>query len=247
MSSPTGQHEQSKGDQAPGGRRDNPLLAFGSETGDPPSAEWVATGAKSGLQRLAEMSWRADAEEAAPSASARRARTLKWTLIPALVLACVLVAAFLYTEPVYSPIVLYDVAHPRATVDMIQPIPVPPPSATPEFHPAQPPARPATAATTRRRPISPPPAPAPSRSDSAALNPSEPAAVVGLGSLSINARPWADIWIDGKAAGQTPIANLQVTLGTHEVLFRHPLLGEQRHTVQVSGLAPTRIAVDLRN
>jgi len=73
-----------------------------------------------------------------------------------------------------------------------------------------------------------------------------PIGSVGLGSLSINATPWADVWIDGQSAGQTPIANLQVTLGGHEVLFRHPQLGERRQTVVVNGQSPTRISMDLR-
>ena len=69
----------------------------------------------------------------------------------------------------------------------------------------------------------------------------------GFGSLSINARPWADIWIDGQSAGQTPIANIPLRVGSHEIMFRHPQLGERRQTVQVDGVNPARIAVDLRN
>jgi hypothetical protein len=39
------------------------------------------------------------------------------------------------------------------------------------------------------------------------------------GRLSINAVPWADVTIDGVAAGQTPLANLALPIGTHEVVF----------------------------
>ncbi len=63
--------------------------------------------------------------------------------------------------------------------------------------------------------------------------------------LSVNARPWADVTIDGNALGQTPISNASVTVGTHELLFRHPQLGERRHTVVVTGKGPQRVAVDL--
>lgn len=63
--------------------------------------------------------------------------------------------------------------------------------------------------------------------------------------LSANARPWADVLIDGANVGQTPLANLSVSLGSHEVLFRHPQLGEQRQTVVVTAKGPNRISVDL--
>jgi hypothetical protein len=66
------------------------------------------------------------------------------------------------------------------------------------------------------------------------------------GTLSINALPWAEVWVDGKPAGETPIANLSLAIGNHELLFRHPELGEQRKTVTVGALAPVRVGVDLR-
>lgn len=66
------------------------------------------------------------------------------------------------------------------------------------------------------------------------------------GTLSINAQPWAEVWVDGQRAGETPIGNLSLTIGNHELLFRHPELGEQRRTVTVGALAPVRVGVDLR-
>ncbi len=65
--------------------------------------------------------------------------------------------------------------------------------------------------------------------------------------VSANARPWADVAIDGKSVGQTPISNLQVPIGTHEVVFRHPRLGERRQTVTVTMNGPNRFAADLAN
>lgn len=66
------------------------------------------------------------------------------------------------------------------------------------------------------------------------------------GTLSINALPWAEVWVDGKPAGETPIGNLSLPIGNHELLFRHPEFGEQRKTVTVGALAPVRVGVDLR-
>jgi hypothetical protein len=64
-------------------------------------------------------------------------------------------------------------------------------------------------------------------------------------SLSVNARPWADVTIDGNATGQTPIANLLVAIGRHEIVFRHPQFGERRQSVLVRAQGPNRVAVDL--
>jgi hypothetical protein len=65
------------------------------------------------------------------------------------------------------------------------------------------------------------------------------------GALSANARPWADVLIDGTNVGQTPIANIAVPIGTHEVIFRHPQFGERRQTIVVTTKGPNRIAMDL--
>ena len=66
------------------------------------------------------------------------------------------------------------------------------------------------------------------------------------GSIAINALPWADVWIDGERVGETPIGNLSLPIGPHEILFRHPELGEQRFATTVSLKAPARVSVDLR-
>jgi len=66
------------------------------------------------------------------------------------------------------------------------------------------------------------------------------------GVLSINAVPWAQVFIDGAPAGETPIANMQVPIGQHEITFRHPQLGERRTTVTVTGRETARVGFDLR-
>jgi len=66
------------------------------------------------------------------------------------------------------------------------------------------------------------------------------------GTLSINAQPWAEVWIDGERVGETPIGNLTRRIGPHEVIFRHPDLGEHKETVVVAVGKPARIGVDLR-
>ena len=66
------------------------------------------------------------------------------------------------------------------------------------------------------------------------------------GQLSINAQPWAEVWLDGERVGETPIANLATRVGSHDVVFRHPQLGERRETVVVTLRQPARLGVDLR-
>jgi len=63
--------------------------------------------------------------------------------------------------------------------------------------------------------------------------------------MSVNARPWAEIVMDGTSIGQTPIANVLVAIGTHEVVFRNPQLGDRKQTVLVTAGGPNRIAADL--
>jgi hypothetical protein len=52
--------------------------------------------------------------------------------------------------------------------------------------------------------------------------------------------------IDGKPAGQTPLANLSIPIGSHEIVFRHPQFGEQRHTVVVKAEDITRVSASFR-
>jgi hypothetical protein len=66
------------------------------------------------------------------------------------------------------------------------------------------------------------------------------------GVININASPWAEVFIDGRLVGETPIGNLPVTIGPHEVVFRHPQLGEKRQAVSVTRNAPVRVSVDMK-
>jgi hypothetical protein len=66
------------------------------------------------------------------------------------------------------------------------------------------------------------------------------------GVLHVNAQPWANVWIDGEPAGETPLANIRVPLGHHEIRFRHPSFGEQVRQVVVSAHEPARISVSMK-
>jgi hypothetical protein len=66
------------------------------------------------------------------------------------------------------------------------------------------------------------------------------------GTLSLNAQPWAEVFVDGERVGETPIGNLSRRIGSHDVVFRHPELGERREVVVITVGKPARVGVDLR-
>ena len=66
------------------------------------------------------------------------------------------------------------------------------------------------------------------------------------GVVNINASPWAEVLIDGRRVGETPIGNLPMSIGPHEVVFRHPQLGEKRQAVSVTLKAPVRLSIDMK-
>jgi hypothetical protein len=65
------------------------------------------------------------------------------------------------------------------------------------------------------------------------------------GSVSLNALPWADVWVDGQRIGETPIGNLALSIGPHEVVFRHPELGNRTYAITTLASSPTRLSVDM--
>ena len=66
------------------------------------------------------------------------------------------------------------------------------------------------------------------------------------GVVNLNASPWAEVWIDGRRVGETPIGNLAVPIGPHEIVFKHPQFGEKHHSISVTLSAPVRLSVDMK-
>ena len=65
------------------------------------------------------------------------------------------------------------------------------------------------------------------------------------GIANLNATPWAEVWINGKKIGDTPLANQKLPLGTHEIVFKHPQFGERRMTTTLRANAPVALSVDM--
>ena len=66
------------------------------------------------------------------------------------------------------------------------------------------------------------------------------------GVVNLNASPWAEVYLDGERIGETPIGNLSVPIGPHEIVFRHPQFGEKRHAVSVTTGIPVRVSVEMK-
>ena len=64
--------------------------------------------------------------------------------------------------------------------------------------------------------------------------------------VHLNATPWAEVWIDGRNVGQTPLGDLLQPIGVRLVEFRHPQLGTKRVSVTIRATGVTRVAVDMK-
>jgi hypothetical protein len=65
------------------------------------------------------------------------------------------------------------------------------------------------------------------------------------GALNVNATPWAEVSVDGQSIGTTPLGNVAVAVGTHEIVWRHPQLGEKRRSVVIGAQTPARLTMDM--
>jgi hypothetical protein len=66
------------------------------------------------------------------------------------------------------------------------------------------------------------------------------------GTLSVNATPWAEVWVDGNRVGETPVGNLPMKAGSHELIFRNPKFAEKKQTVTIRPGQPARVTIDMK-
>jgi PEGA domain len=66
------------------------------------------------------------------------------------------------------------------------------------------------------------------------------------GTLQITATPWANVDMDGVAIGKTPLDQIELAPGRHDVVFTHPRFGQRRTSVTIKSGKPQRVNVDLR-
>jgi serine/threonine protein kinase len=68
----------------------------------------------------------------------------------------------------------------------------------------------------------------------------------GNATLSVSATPWAEVSIDGRSQGSTPLRALKVRAGSHVIKLRCPPLGKESELrVQIAADARARLSVDL--
>ena len=67
-----------------------------------------------------------------------------------------------------------------------------------------------------------------------------------VGALSVSASPRAEVWVDGDKRGDTPLGSFTLRAGAHDIVVRHPELGEHRRAVVVTAGELLRVSVDLR-
>ena len=127
--------------------------------------------------------------------------------------------------PVQTPIVQSTTQSPSpATATPIESTPKPPPAPV-----ATKPA-PATKPTTHKgRPAQQPAAAAPA-----------PARAAAQGTITIDAQPYGEVYVDGKDMGQTPLINWTVSAGAHKIRIERPGFKTINETIQVDAENPVR-------
>jgi serine/threonine-protein kinase len=66
------------------------------------------------------------------------------------------------------------------------------------------------------------------------------------GALRLVVKPWADVTVDGRAIGQTPLADIPLSAGAHAVVLSHPAYRPFPRKVVVRGGEVVRLSVDLQ-
>ncbi|MFP2907783.1 hypothetical protein ACLESD_22595 [Pyxidicoccus sp. 3LFB2] len=73
----------------------------------------------------------------------------------------------------------------------------------------------------------------------------ETRAAEGIGYLTVDARPWAVISVDGREVDRTPLARYPLPAGRHTIDFHNPVLGRtEQRTVRIEPGAVSTLRVD---
>jgi serine/threonine-protein kinase len=69
---------------------------------------------------------------------------------------------------------------------------------------------------------------------------------INVGTLKLRIRPWANVIVDGRAVGTTPLRALTLVAGDHTVRLEHPLFEPFVLAAAVRAGLTTELDVDLR-
>jgi serine/threonine-protein kinase len=133
---------------------------------------------------------------------------------------------------------------PAPAASSAPPVPSPSPRARPTPTPAPAVASPVPSAT----PTSPPTPEAASPSPPVVVSaptPTPSATPEADGFLLVLVKPWADVAVDGKRAGQTPLPRFPLRPGAHSVVLSHPDYRPYQRTVRIRSGEAFKLEVDL--
>jgi serine/threonine-protein kinase len=138
-------------------------------------------------------------------------------------------------SPVATPAASSAVPDPTPAAPATRVTPAPATDAAP-VPPASSPT-PLAAPPSEPRPVSPAPGTAPT--------PTPPTATEGL--LLVTVTPWADVTVDGRRVGQTPLGPFTLAPGRHDVLLTHPRYEPYRRRVTISAGETVRLNLDFES
>ncbi len=69
---------------------------------------------------------------------------------------------------------------------------------------------------------------------------------IPTGMMNVYADVTAEVFVDGRKVGETPLSSLQLPLGPHDVVLNHPRYGDVRYSVRVTLAAPVHLRVTFR-
>jgi hypothetical protein len=175
----------------------------------------------------------------------RGGRRWLWIGLPAAAALVVAVAGLWALRPGPAPTAAPSPTLPLPTPSAPPAVPAPPPAepvATPMPEPTRPAASPRpTPPLLRPTATAPTPAPAPAATPTPSPT---PALATGTGMLQIGVRPWAEVAVDGREVGTTPLDRIPLGAGRHVVKLRHPAYEPVERVVVVIAGETARLVFD---
>ena len=79
------------------------------------------------------------------------------------------------------------------------------------------------------------------------VRPVPPVAPTGTGTLTVNANPWGNVYVNGKLIRATPLLRYPMRAGPATVMVENPKLGRRTTTVRIRPGQDMPVIIDLRN
>ena len=71
--------------------------------------------------------------------------------------------------------------------------------------------------------------------------------LIKVGMLQLVVEPWAEVYVDSNFQGVTPLAPFVVKSGEHQLILKHPQLGEWERKISIKPGETADIKVNLFN